>query len=103
MAITLTISLLSLSGIPPFMGFFGKYYLFFNTINKGLLGLSIFAILAAVVGVVYYLRIANLVFASEADDSETISIGIGYRLFLILSIAATLTLGIFPSLIYRLI
>ncbi len=103
MAIALTVSLLSLSGIPPFMGFFGKYYLFFNTINKGMLGLSVFAILAAVVAVYYYLRIASQAYTLDNENAETIEITTSYKIFLFISIALSIVLGLFPSVIYRLI
>lgn len=56
MAISLTILLLSLAGIPPTMGFFGKFYVFAAAVQQGLVWLAFWGVINSVVGVYYYLR-----------------------------------------------
>ncbi len=56
MALSLTIFLLSLAGIPPALGFFGKFYLFNAAIGEGLLWLALWGVLNSVISVYYYLR-----------------------------------------------
>jgi NADH-quinone oxidoreductase subunit N len=56
LAAGMSICLLSLAGIPPTMGFVGKFYLFAATVQSGYTGLAIVGALSAAVGVYYYLR-----------------------------------------------
>lgn len=56
MAFCLTIFMLSLAGIPPTIGFFGKFYMFTAAIGEGLIWLAVWAMLNSVISVYYYLR-----------------------------------------------
>lgn len=56
LSLCLTVFLLSLAGIPPTLGFFGKFYLFNAAIGEGLLWLAIWGVINSVIGVYYYLR-----------------------------------------------
>ncbi len=55
-AATLTLFLLSLAGIPPTAGFFGKFSIFIEAMHQGLLGLVIVGVLNSVISVYYYFR-----------------------------------------------
>lgn len=65
MAITITIFLFSLAGIPPFLGFFGKVFAFWPAIDAGLTGLVVAALIASVIGAFYYLRVIRIMWFSE--------------------------------------
>lgn len=65
----LTLSMLTLAGIPPTAGFFAKFYIFKTAYQAGYIGLVIVGLLATVVAVYYYLRIIASMF-STADESE---------------------------------
>src|SRR5258706_46574 len=54
----LAVCMLSLGGIPPTLGFLGKYVVFLNAVGDGLVGLAVVGVLASLVGVFYYLRVA---------------------------------------------
>lgn len=56
LSLCLTVFLLSLAGVPPTLGFFGKFYLFNAAIGEGLLWLAIWGVINSVIGVYYYLR-----------------------------------------------
>lgn len=56
LALCFTIFLLSLAGIPPTVGFFGKFYLFNAAIGEGLLWLTIWGVLNSAISAYYYLR-----------------------------------------------
>lgn len=77
MAFALSIFLLSMAGIPPTAGFFGKYYLFISAISAGEVTLTIIAVLASVVSVVYYLR--PLVYMYMQEDSEAAGSGLSLK------------------------
>jgi NADH-quinone oxidoreductase subunit N len=64
-AYLLGIIMFSLAGIPPFAGFFGKYFVFAAAIHAGLYWLAVVGILSSVVGAYYYLRIVKIMFLDE--------------------------------------
>ncbi|MGI9426938.1 MAG: NADH-quinone oxidoreductase subunit NuoN [Hyphomicrobiaceae bacterium] len=68
MAFGLMVLMFSLAGIPPLVGFFGKYYVFLAAINAGLYPLAVIGVLASVVGAYYYLRIVKIMFFDDARD-----------------------------------
>nr|NP_683770.1 NADH dehydrogenase subunit 2 [Chaetosphaeridium globosum]Q8MA16.1 RecName: Full=NAD(P)H-quinone oxidoreductase subunit 2, chloroplastic; AltName: Full=NAD(P)H dehydrogenase, subunit 2; AltName: Full=NADH-plastoquinone oxidoreductase subunit 2 [Chaetosphaeridium globosum]AAM96515.1 subunit 2 of NADH-plastoquinone oxidoreductase [Chaetosphaeridium globosum] len=68
LASCLTIFLLSLGGIPPFAGFFGKIYLFWSGWQAGLYILTFVGLLTSVISIYYYLRIIKIMFVREAKE-----------------------------------
>jgi NADH-quinone oxidoreductase subunit N len=67
LALCLTVFLLSLAGIPPTLGFFGKFYLFNAAIGEGLIWLAIWGVLNSVISVYYYLRPIVVMYMKEGD------------------------------------
>ena len=67
LALSLTISIFSLVGVPPLVGFFGKQMILSAALDKGLVFLSLVAILTSVIGAVYYLSIIKQMFFSKPD------------------------------------
>ncbi|GAA0771333.1 NADH-quinone oxidoreductase subunit NuoN [Roseibium denhamense] len=65
MAIVLALLMFSLAGIPPLVGFFGKWFVFSAAVEAGLYPLAIIGVLASVVGCYYYLRIVKVMFFDE--------------------------------------
>ena len=66
MGVMLSIFLFSLAGIPPFVGFVGKYYVFAAAVNAGLVPLAIVGVLASAASVYYYLRVMVYLYFKEA-------------------------------------
>lgn len=67
MALCFTVFLLSLAGMPPTLGFFGKFYLFSAAIGEGLLWLALWGVLNSVISVYYYLRPIVVMYMKEGD------------------------------------
>lgn len=65
LGISLTICLLSLGGIPPLTGFFGKLYLFWCGWQAGLYFLVLIALITSIISIYYYLKIIKLMFYSN--------------------------------------
>jgi NADH-quinone oxidoreductase subunit N len=65
MATVFAILMFSLAGVPPFAGFFAKFYVFIAAVKAGLWPLAIFGVLASVVAAYYYLRIVKVMFFDE--------------------------------------
>lgn len=66
MGVMLSVFLFSLAGIPPFVGFVGKYYVFAAAVNAGLVPLAIIGVLASAASVYYYLRVMVYLYFKEA-------------------------------------
>ena len=99
----LTVSMLSLAGIPPLAGFFAKYYLLINAFTEGFNWLVLLAIATSIVGAFYYLRIVSYLYNRKEVVGEPIKISIMYKVVLYFSIVALVILGIFPGLVTGLI
>ena len=56
LALCLSIFLLSLAGIPPTVGFFGKFFIFSAALKQGFFWLAVWGVLSSAIGVYYYLR-----------------------------------------------
>src|SRR5205807_493674 len=75
LAASMSIFLLSLAGLPPLAGFFGKFYLFSATFragaNHGLLWLVAVALFGSFVSLYYYLIVLKAIFVDQPSDSVT--------------------------------
>lgn len=68
-AVSMSIFLFSLTGLPPFAGFIGKVYLFASVIKSQIYWLAIIGVLNSVVSLYYYARIVKAMFLEKADES----------------------------------
>jgi NADH-quinone oxidoreductase subunit N len=100
---TMTVFLLSLTGVPPTAGFFGKLYVFSAAIGTGHLGLAIVALLNSAVGAYYYLRIITLMYMNKPDTDLAFHEPASYRFALVISCVLVLLIGIFPEQLLRLV
>jgi len=97
LAAFMSIFLFSLAGIPPFAGFFGKYYVFVAAIDAGLTWLAILGVLMSVVSVYYYLRLIVVMYFREGDQQLPVTISRASYAVIILCILAVVELGVYPS------
>lgn len=92
-ALAMLILLFSLAGVPPMLGFFGKFYVLRAAYEGGLAWLAVAGVIASVIGAFYYLRIVYFMyFGEESDDLDTGSSPVLWG-FLMAS-AAVMLLGI---------
>ncbi len=101
-ALPFSLFLLSLAGIPPTAGFFGKFYVFRAAIfgGGGLYWLAVLGLLNSVVGAYYYLRVIVYMYMREPAPGAPIAVPMrsGYVAFALLACALlVLALGIFPG------
>ena len=69
LSLCIAILMFSLAGIPPFAGFFGKFYIFMAALNSGLIYLAVLGVIASVISAFYYLRIIKIMYF---DDSQIV-------------------------------
>ena len=97
LALTISISLLSMAGIPFTAGFMGKLGMFLPAVKESLF-LVILAVLASVVSVAYYLRlIMAMYFQKEENEQFTPKLKFSYKLIAIFVIVLTFILGVLGS------
>lgn len=89
----MVIFLVSLAGIPPFAGFFGKWILFTAVLEQGYYWLALVGLLNSVISLYYYARIVKAMFFEEADE-ETDSVSFSTSTFALLSVFVISTIFI---------
>jgi NADH-quinone oxidoreductase subunit N len=102
LAALMALFLFSLTGIPPFAGFFGKYYVFAGAIQAGYTWLAIVGVLMSVVSAFYYLRLVVLMyFKEQALPADTRPPALAVAALVICALAV-IQFGIMPSTLLRL-
>jgi NADH-quinone oxidoreductase subunit N len=99
MGVMLSIFLFSLAGIPPFVGFVGKYYVFAAAVHADLIMLAVIGVLASAASVYYYLRVMVYMYFRDAHKEYTLATpGTLFKLTLILLAVLTIYYGVEPVL-----
>ena len=102
-ALFISIILLSLSGIPPVAGFFGKYYVFTAALKSEYTWLVLLAVLSSLIGVYYYFKV--IISMYQPADREAVQLEFSKMHYLVLLIAVLLTLfiGLAPGFLVELL
>jgi len=72
LTLCLSICLLSLGGIPPLAGFFGKIYLFWAGWQAGLYGLVLLGLVTSVISIYYYIRVVKMMVVKEPQEMSDV-------------------------------
>jgi NADH-quinone oxidoreductase subunit N len=97
-AVLMLLFMLSLAGIPPLAGFWGKYFIFLSLIETKHYVLASLGVLYSVFGLYYYLKIANAMFMRQPEKGEEkLPVSLAMRVALALTGLATLYIGIMPN------
>jgi NADH-quinone oxidoreductase subunit N len=102
-AVLMLIFLLSLAGIPPLAGFWGKYFIFLSLIETGHYALASLGVLYSVFGLYYYLKMANAMFMGESEEKGLLPVSWTMRVALAVTAFATLFIGIMPDRFIQLV
>ncbi|HTM39273.1 MAG TPA: NADH-quinone oxidoreductase subunit N [Terriglobales bacterium] len=98
LAMTLTIFLISLIGIPATAGFFAKFYVFSAALKADLVWLTIIAVVNSAIGAYYYLRVIVVMYMRDpTQEIPVMRIPAGVTATLLCSVAAVIYLGILPG------
>ncbi len=97
-AVFMLVFMLSLAGIPPLAGFWGKYFIFLSLMKSGHFTLAALGVLYSVFGLYYYLKIANAMFmGAPAKGEERLPVSLTMRVALAITGIATLYIGLLPN------
>jgi NADH-quinone oxidoreductase subunit N len=96
-AALMLIVMLSMAGMPPMIGFWAKWSVLAQVIDAGFIWLAVVAVMFAIIGAFYYLRIIKLMYFDKAEDKTPIEANIDMRLALSANALIILLLGIMPQ------
>jgi NADH-quinone oxidoreductase subunit N len=94
--------MLSLMGIPPFAGFFGKLYIFGAAVNRNLAWFAVIGALNSVIAVYYYARVIKTMIIESNDDTAHIQMPWTSHVMVWIMLLPTVGMMLFWSQIQRL-
>jgi NADH-quinone oxidoreductase subunit N len=98
-AVLMAIFMFSLAGIPPFAGFFGKYYVFLAAVKAEMTWLAIIGVLTSLVSAYYYLRIVVLMYFRDGEADVDSQVPLPALIAVVIAAVLVLALGLYPSLV----
>ncbi len=96
----MAVSLLSLAGIPPLVGFYGKLAVLQALVASGQgihLAIAVFAVMMSLIGAFYYLRVIKVMYFDEPIAVSSVVAPLDVRFVLCINGALVLVLGLFPG------
>ncbi|WBF65908.1 MAG: NADH-quinone oxidoreductase subunit NuoN [Candidatus Kinetoplastibacterium crithidii] len=108
MAFFMLICMLSLAGLPPFVGFYAKFSILRNLINSNHLYIAIYAILFSLIGAFYYLRVIKIVYFDNCNNnlsiikSNNFYYSLIFKNLLIFNVLFIMIISFFPDILFNL-
>jgi len=96
-AFIMLITLFSMAGVPPMLGFWAKITVLQEAVNAGFIWLAIAGVVASIIGAFYYLRVVKVMYFDKQEDDTPIQASMDMRLLLSVNGVSILVLGIFPA------
>jgi NADH-quinone oxidoreductase subunit N len=94
LAVTLLVALVSLAGIPPMAGFFGKFSLLMAAVQSGYVWLALVAVVNIIISMYYYLNVAKRIYVDAPKSHTPIAVSSSMRLVLGVAILAIVGIGL---------
>ena len=95
--LVLALSMLSLTGIPPLIGFFAKFFVFLAAVQAGYAWLALVALVNSAVSSVYYLKVVRALYADEGPERRRLHVGPAMWTALGIGVLAILPLAAFAN------
>ncbi len=96
MAAVLTLSLLSMAGIPILSGFFAKFYLFSQVLHTGHVAIVIVAVISSIISVGYYFKLILAMYTKD-NTEEKQPVPFAYGAVAVLAILLNIAIGLCPG------
>jgi NADH-quinone oxidoreductase subunit N len=88
-ALIILVVMLSMAGVPPFIGFYSKLFILQQVIAEGYVILAVIAVVFAVISAYYYLQIIKTMYFDDADKEITVSAPLDMRVETVISLSAS--------------
>ena len=96
-AFLMLILMMSMAGVPPFLGFWAKWSVLREVVAADMTWLAVVAVIFSIIGVFYYLRVIRMMYFEKAQAAEPVVAGSEMRVMVSANALAILALGIYPS------
>jgi len=97
LALTMTVGMFALAGIPPFVGFMGKFMLLAGALQEGHLPLVIMAALNTAIAIYYYLSVVRVTFCSDPEQRPAVEVDVITKLVSIGLMIIIIIMGVVPA------
>jgi NADH-quinone oxidoreductase subunit N len=95
-AFLMLITMVSMAGIPPSIGFYAKFMVLQAAFDAGFAGFVVYAVMMALVGMFYYMRIVKLMYFDDPKLKNKLEVSIDTKLILSANALALLIIGLIP-------
>ncbi len=89
--------MLSMAGVPPFIGFYSKFFILQQVVSAGFLTIAIIAVVFAVISAYYYLQIIKSMYFDDSESEAVIKAPMDMKIVLSINGALILVVGLFPD------
>jgi NADH-quinone oxidoreductase subunit N len=96
-AFMMAILMFSMAGVPPFLGFWAKFAVLETVVRSGMVWLAVVAVIFAIIGAYYYLRVIKLMYFDKAEDKTPLTPPLDMKVVISANGLAVLVLGLYPS------
>jgi NADH-quinone oxidoreductase subunit N len=96
-AFIMLILMFSMTGVPPFLGFWAKWFVLKEIVDMGYVWLAALAVVFSIIGAYYYLRVVKLMYFDKAESMTAIKASRQMRLALSINGLAILVIGLMPG------
>jgi NADH-quinone oxidoreductase subunit N len=93
----MTVFMLSLAGIPPLAGFFGKLYVFGAAVQTGWTWLVVVAVINSAISAYYYLRVVVNMYMEPETSTSPVTTKPAWTVAIVLAVAGTVLVGLWPT------
>jgi len=97
LSVTMLFALVSLAGLPPLAGFFGKFILLMSVVQSGYIWLALIAAVNIVISLYYYLVVAKRIYVDAPINTTPILVPAGMRLLMVIAIVGIVVVGFFQG------
>ena len=96
-ALIMLVVMLSMAGVPPFIGFYSKLFILQQVISEGFVILAVIAVVFAVISAYYYLQIIKTMYFDDAGKEIKVSAPLDMKIVLSINGILVLVVGLMPS------
>jgi len=96
-AFLMLILMMSMAGVPPFLGFWAKWSVLREVVAADMTWLAVIAVIFSIIGVFYYLRIIRMMYFEKDEQAAPVVAGPEMRMMVSANALAILALGVYPS------
>ena len=97
LAFVLSVGLFALAGIPPFVGFMGKFFLLTSTLQQGHLIIVTLAAINTAIAIYYYLSVVKAAYTSEPEERPAVSVAPMTRVTGVILVVMIILMGALPA------